>query len=215
MTLPGVVFFPHAMLPLHIFEPRYRTMVEEVLGHERMFCVAGVDGKQAEQQPEQIEPPHKVGTLGLIRACHLNPDGTRNLMLQGLVRIKIEDILQETPYRKIRFSVLQSQAEAKGTGLYSKRGRVLQLLRSYHRLGGDIPEGVLGFLKSLEDCESFIDTAIFTLCEDPELKQELLETLDLERRYSRFILHQRACNQALLLERELRGGLKDDHIGDN
>jgi len=40
MPLPGAVLFPHALLPLYIFEPRYREMLAHALAHERMFCVA-------------------------------------------------------------------------------------------------------------------------------------------------------------------------------
>ena len=45
MTLPGVVFFPKAMMPLHIFEPRYRRMLADVLGSHRMFALLGLDEK--------------------------------------------------------------------------------------------------------------------------------------------------------------------------
>ena len=40
MPLPGAVLFPHALLPLYIFEPRYREMLEHALSHHRMFAVA-------------------------------------------------------------------------------------------------------------------------------------------------------------------------------
>ena len=43
MTLPETVFFPQALMPLHIFEPRYREMLRNVLATNRLFAVAGLD----------------------------------------------------------------------------------------------------------------------------------------------------------------------------
>ena len=43
MTLPNTAFFPQALMPLHIFEPRYREMLRDVLASNRLFAVAGLD----------------------------------------------------------------------------------------------------------------------------------------------------------------------------
>ncbi|HTO02917.1 MAG TPA: LON peptidase substrate-binding domain-containing protein, partial [Opitutus sp.] len=45
MTLPNVTFFPQAVMPLHIFEPRYRQMLRDVLAADRLFAVAGLNTK--------------------------------------------------------------------------------------------------------------------------------------------------------------------------
>src|SRR5437870_6975829 len=86
MPLPGVIHFPNALLPLHIFEPRFREMLEHALGADRMFCVALA-------RPER---PHwrtsgdffHISTAGLIRACVGRADGTSDLILQGIRRIR-------------------------------------------------------------------------------------------------------------------------------
>ena len=48
MPLPGALLFPHALLPLHIFEPRYQEMLELALSEHRMFCVALVKPQRAQ-----------------------------------------------------------------------------------------------------------------------------------------------------------------------
>ncbi len=48
MPLPGALLFPHALLPLHIFEPRYQEMLELALSEHRMFCVALVKPQRAD-----------------------------------------------------------------------------------------------------------------------------------------------------------------------
>src|SRR5438093_11960926 len=89
MPLPGAVLFPHALLPLYIFEPRYREMLAHALAHERMFCVALLQPDRAQWQSE--EHFFEVGTIGLIRACVDRGDGTSNLILQGLQRVRFVD----------------------------------------------------------------------------------------------------------------------------
>src|ERR1035437_4036916 len=80
MTLPNVVFFPQALLPLHIFESRYRQMLRDVLASDRLFAVAGLDVQQAGRR---FEPPHRIAGVGMVRACQKNDNGTSNLLIQG------------------------------------------------------------------------------------------------------------------------------------
>src|SRR5271170_598791 len=109
MTLPNLAFFPQALLPLHIFEPRYRQMLGDVLEMNRIFAVACLD---ADAPDEQFEPPHRVACIGLVRACQKNDNGTSNLLLQGLCRVSIESILGDEPYRRIRIKALTSEPGA-------------------------------------------------------------------------------------------------------
>ena len=62
MPLQGAVLFPHALLPLHIFEPRYQQMLEHALHHHRMFCVALVEPNRP--QWPSIEDFFQIATVG-------------------------------------------------------------------------------------------------------------------------------------------------------
>lgn len=93
MTLPQTVLFPNALLPLYIFEPRYRRMLSDVLTSHRMFAVAM-------QRPDRNrETPCPVAGLGLVRAAVTQPDGTTNLVLQGLARVELGSAIRYRPYR--------------------------------------------------------------------------------------------------------------------
>jgi Lon protease-like protein len=80
MPLPGAVLFPHALLPLYIFEPRYREMLDRALQNHRMFCVTLV--KPSCTDWFAAEDFFHVASVGLIRACVGRGDGTSNLILQ-------------------------------------------------------------------------------------------------------------------------------------
>jgi ATP-dependent Lon protease len=71
------------------------------------------------------------------------------------------------------------------------------------------------FLRTVEDPETFVDLAAFSLCDNSSLKQKLLETLDIRARLELFGHHLRAEIDALKLRRKLQGGLSDSHISDN
>jgi ATP-dependent Lon protease len=213
MTLPNVVFFPQALLPLHIFEPRYRQMLKDVLASNRLFAVAGLDFSVA-ATTERAEPPLSVACVGIVRACQKNDNGTSNLLLQGLARIKVMNIIAEEPYRRIRFRTLSS---APGAGVAENRRlrvELARLLALKRKLAASSTE-MTDFLKTVEDPEAFVDIAAFNLCENPAIKQRLLETLDVHRRLKLFMHQLRAEIESIKLRRKLQGGLADDRISDN
>src|ERR1700704_3796789 len=110
MPLPSAVLFPHALLPLHIFEPRYQEMLELALNEHRMFCVALV-------KPERVHWKstgdffHTAG-VGLIRACVGRGDGTSDLILQGLRRVHFSTFEQSAPFPIARIEAIESRAKS-------------------------------------------------------------------------------------------------------
>src|SRR6185295_2295727 len=103
MTLPSATLFPQALLPLYIFEPRYRRMLSDMLRSDRMFSVAM-------QKPGRTrETPCAVAGLGLIRVSVDHQDGTSHLILQGLTRVELCETLQTKPYRVQTIRALQAE----------------------------------------------------------------------------------------------------------
>lgn len=214
MTLPETALFPQALMPLHIFEPRYRQMLRDALATNRLFAVAGLNPKGA-GDPAGFEPPHRVATLGMIRACQKNDNGTSNLLLQGLCRIEILAITRDEPYRRIRVRTLASEAGASEAQNRSLRLELARLISVKLKLAARGAEEMATFLRTVEDPEAFVDIAAFSLCEDAGLKQRLLETLDVHRRLEIFRQRMRTDIEKIKLQRRLQGGLSDDHIAQN
>ncbi len=213
MTLPGAVFFPQALMPLHIFEPRYRRMLRDVLATNRLFAVAGLDPSQA--NASRVEPPHRIASIGIVRACQKNDNGTSNLLIQGLCRVEITKILVEDPYRRVQVRALASASGATADQNQALRRELARLLNLKQKLSTEGAGEMTAFLKTVDDPESFVDIAAFSLCEDPTLKQKLLETLDVHRRLILFGDRLRAEIEALRLRRKLQGILPDERIADN
>ena len=103
MTLPSATLFPQALLPLYIFEPRYRHMLSDSLKSNRMFSVAM-------QKPGRTrETPFPVAGLGLIRVSVDHEDGTSHLILQGITRVELRETVQTKPYRVQAIRPLQAK----------------------------------------------------------------------------------------------------------
>jgi len=214
MTLTNTVLFPHAMLPLYIFEPRYRQMLEDVLAGDRLFVVAR-ENEERGRETDEFEPPFPVASVGIIRACQQDKDGCSHLILQGLLRVRFQRIVQETPYRIGEFDHLITESGGSEPELAAKRQDLAKLVKERQRLGSSAPNEVFDFLEGFGDPETYLDLASFTLCDDNDVKQELLETLNASQRFERLRDYLLASNASLTLERKLRGNLDSDEVDRN
>ena len=214
MTLPNVTFFPRALLPLHIFEPRYREMLRDVLATRRIFAVLGLDETRT-QRTDLNEPPHRIASVGIIRACQKSENGTSNLLLQGLWRVEVVEILTDQPYRRVRIRALASVPLGNADSAARLREELNRLIALKQRLGAAVPVEMTNFLRGIDDPETFVDLAAFSLCENAALRQKLLETLDIHRRLELFGRQLRSEIRGLRLQHRLQGRLPDHRISDN
>jgi len=178
MTLRDVVLFPQAMLPLRIFEDRYKKMLSDVLNQDRIFAVVA-ERDQTLTDDQLDEPPFEVATAGLIRVSKENEDGTSFVMLQGLSRVRIRSIDDEGPYRILKVEPLETIIE-KDTKQY--RNKIYDALVENKLLGGETSKDMLDYLETIEDDVAFVDLAAFTLCKNTIRKQAMLEVQRLHKR---------------------------------
>jgi Lon protease-like protein len=103
--LPVAALFPHARVPLHVFELRYRTMVREALSAERLIAMAAL--RPGWERDYYGSPPfHDIGCLGRIDEVEWLPDDCYNVVLLGLARVHFDRLVREFPYRAARVTVL-------------------------------------------------------------------------------------------------------------
>src|SRR2546421_1777172 len=103
--LPGAVLLPHALVPLHIFEPRYRKMTRRGDEGLRVLALANIpDDRAAAERPARVLPVIGVGVLARVDRL---PAGRFNIVLRGVQRASIEQELPtEEPYRRVRAAPL-------------------------------------------------------------------------------------------------------------
>jgi Lon protease-like protein len=179
MPLPGTLLFPHALLPLHIFEPRYREMLDHALRHDRIFCVALLKPHRAEWKTADDFFP--VAGAGLIRACVGAADGTSNLILQGLQRVRFAGFRQQQPFPIAQIEELQSE-QGREVQLEALGAKLLEIYREFKERGRQFPDKVDQYLSDLAHPEMVADLMAATFITDALRRQEVLEELVVRKR---------------------------------
>jgi len=179
--LPQTVLFPGALLPLHVFEPRYRTMVKDALATHKAIGVALIrEGHDRDSHGHpRIEPVIGVGVI----IDHLElPDGRYNILLHGRGRVRLEELPFIPPYRRARATLLApviTEALARD---------VTALLASAAAFAGDIRARDPEFdfrIPPHTPPGTAADLAAHHLVLDARERQALLETLDVAERVQR------------------------------
>lgn len=181
MVLPGALLLPNSLLPLYIFEPRYKQMLAHALAHERMFCVAL-------QKPQTTEDFFHVAGLGLIRACVARDDGTSHLILHGIARVKLARFVQETPFLIAQIHPLHSSA-ADNPENGALCTRALELCRLLKNKGLEIPAALDEKLPQFSSPELIADVLTQAVIQNPLERQRFLEELVVSERLRMLIRH--------------------------
>lgn len=176
--LPHVVLFPGAVLPLHIFEPRYRTMTEVALASDCLICMANiVDAKPTE--PTALPTISTIAGLGEIVDHERLPDGRFHLLLMGRCRVNLKELDFVPPFRRACASVLSSfgaePSETERTVLRTAIARQVQRVREAH------PDFAFEYPDALPTSQ-LVDLCGQYLIADAHTRLALLETLDVNAR---------------------------------
>ena len=197
MTLPNATLFPQALLPLYIFEPRYRQMLADALHSDRMFAVA------MQKLGSSREAPSSVAGLGVIRVSVRHKDNTSHLILQGIARVELEQTVRYKPYRVQRLRVIETPP-CDSVAVDALLAKVRELLSE--RIELDLPfpspfvssqskidvssfsaEEILNYLDSLSDPERTADLVSSAVLPNGAERQAILEAVDVEDRLRRLI----------------------------
>ena len=172
MLLPDCTLFPHGGLPLYIFEPRYRQMLEEALEGDCFFAVARLLAAELGEPANYVVP---IGTIGLVRASREQNDGTSQLLIHGVMRVRFTAWHDERdyPFASIEpvVSVFtpenQSQAAMK-----TLRAAVEDAVRP---LPDEVQAGVFALLDRADEPGLMTDIIAQQFIHEADLRQRLLE----------------------------------------
>ncbi len=191
--LPNVVLFPGALLPLHIFEPRYRDMARDALDSHRMLAMA----MRLEDEVSGHPPPAVAPVIGVgeIVAAEPMPDGRYNLLLEGKARARIvKELPKEKSYRRVHAVQLfedapdeaSGDAEAAPSRLAESEAALRALIEEVAgRLEDDDALALRQAVAQPLPLGRLTDRLASVLVTKGEGRQALLETLDLGQRVDR------------------------------
>jgi Lon protease-like protein len=182
--LPDLTFFPHTMLPLHIFEARYRAMITDCLSRDRRLAVVGLrPGYEASYEGRPAV--YDVMGVGHVVQWERMATGRFNLLLQGECRARIDrELPADTLYRMVAATPLEDTgADAPGVPALASRvrSRAAQILATVGRSGVELQ----ATLDALTEPGRLCDLIASTLIPSSATRQALLEELHVERRLER------------------------------
>ncbi len=147
--LPNLVLFPHVMQPLHIFEPRYRELLEDALSGDRLIAMA-VLAPGWEDDYEGCPRLYPVACLGQITSCRRLADGTYNVLLLGLQRIRlVRELSTASSFREAEVELCEDRTPPCGATAQAVLRR---------RLRG----ALVGMLPTLPEAEEQLDQLLST-----------------------------------------------------
>lgn len=178
--LPGVVLFPHAVLPLHIFEPRYRQMTQDALASDKLVAIVQVrpDADWSGASEPQVET---VACLGKILNHERLPDGRFNFLLLGRKRIRIvRELDVPTLYRQAEVEILEDiHPDPPDT---ARRGDLIGLYREVARRADVLDPDLDNLLRTDPPLGVVTDLLAQALGLPPSMRQAFLADPRVDRR---------------------------------
>src|SRR5215472_11708692 len=136
IPLPNTVFFPQTYLPLHIFEPRYRQMVNDAAMGSK--CIGVTLLQEGWESDYYGNPPiFPMGCVGRIVSVQPLVDGRSNILLQGLERFEIQTEHFDRPYREANIKLTPRMSDARLDPLV--RTKLVQTLEDFLKSRDDAP----------------------------------------------------------------------------
>lgn len=203
--LPTTVFYPNTFLPLHIFEPRYRSMVADALqGEERIGMILLKPGweKNYHNNPEIMG----TGCLGKIERHSQLPEGKYNILLSGLHRFRILQEIEGKAYRQAKVEILDeiNNQDLTAAPLPIKK-QVTKNMKQYldNISNGKLIEQEL----NMENCSTlaqFVDRIIYHFDLPINKMQELLEEQDVLKRANSLYSIIELKNQLIKISKKMK-----------
>ncbi len=178
--LPNAVLFPGALLPLHVFEPRYREMTKDVLAGNKLLVISrlrpGYDDDSYQGRPDVFD----VAGVGTIVASDELPDGRYYMVLRGVARVRIETELPvDCAYRKVRAHVLADRTPPGAAELDINHQQLIALCdRLSMVVKSDSGDELRKLARSSDAPGACADIVAAALVDEPDQRQALLEQLN-------------------------------------
>ena len=183
--LEDVVLFPYSMIPLHIFEARYRKMVRDVLGSNRLIAIS-LQLEREDLAREAVPRVASVASVGELVLAQELPDGRFNLVVRGRARIGIDaELPSDEPYRLVAAHEIPDDLSGQENAIDEADTALRALVGG---LADSIPNGgeLLKHVAAAQDNPAALANVIAaSLVADATTRQLLLETTDVFERLER------------------------------
>lgn len=179
--LPRVVFFPGTALPLHLFEPRYTRMVEECIDSGCTAMAVALLAPGWEDNYEGNPEIYEIAGAGRIVAHQERSDGTHDIILHGLNRVRLDELPSEgRPYRSARAEPLRDSGSASSSDVMAMMACATRVAAKVRERQPDFTLQVSTELAPARAADVIADQLVVS----PDERQRILECIDISERVS-------------------------------
>jgi Lon protease-like protein len=182
--LPNLVLFPHVLLPLHIFEERYKLMINTCIDRNESF---GIVQLRSGAESESEDTIHRVGVSARIVQVERLENGRMNILAEGEDRFRIRRFVQQEPYWRASVDFFEDTESRHASGpLYDDVCKLYRKVSELEATAGSTGETDIALPESPSDLSNMIS---YILEIDPEEKQKLLELTNAAERLRALVPH--------------------------
>lgn len=176
--LPDCVLFPHTLLPLHIFEPRYRQLVTEALDDVGLIAMGLFEGTVSEEEYLRGSPKLRPWVcVGLVRSYEKSSDGRFVLLVQGICRARLLKEVPHEPYRTFTVEPADTMPQPDDT-FGDFRDRIASLVQDAALDGVAAIKKAREHLEAAQPVVAMIDNMLSELVSDSEERYTMLAETD-------------------------------------
>ena len=179
LPLRNIVVYPHMVVPLFVGRDKSISALEEVMdkGQELLFLAQ----KDADTNDPQKEDLYEVGTLGKVLQLLKLPDGTVKVLVEGIKRAKVEELIAHENFLEAKVEVI-SEEKVKDKTIIAISRQVVSRFEDFVKLNTKVASEVISSLKDISDPSKIADTIASQMTGNVSEKQKLLEIFNLEER---------------------------------
>jgi ATP-dependent Lon protease len=148
LPLRGLVVFPMTIVPIRVGQPRSIRLIDDTAGGKQLIgLVASHDPNLEEPGPDDV---YRVGTIAAVHRLFKSPDGTLTMILQGLLRIRVEEFISETPYLKARVSAAPERVK-ESLEIEALQRSIVEGFGRLNELSPTVPEEMSSMIVNMDD----------------------------------------------------------------
>jgi len=182
--LPNVLLFPNMVLPLHIFEERYKRMTSDCLQGDRLLGLFLL--QRGWDQEGETPTPYEVGGMGRITRAVKFPNGSMDILLSGLARVRVLRYLQQKPYLVAEVEMWPDEPDD-SEGVEALTRRMVGLFDRFVTAKASDPQELLAGLKLLASPIDLLHFVVTHMPLDVHEKQEIMHLRPIDERVTMMI----------------------------
>ena len=180
LPLRNSVFFPGGVLPLAVGRQKTIALIKDAVRDEQLIGV--ITQRRAEEEDPTAESLYPIGTIARIVKLLKMGEDNYSLVVQGLARFRLDELIQEEPYLKARVSPVDEEHAAGNVELEALGINLKKLAREVIELTPELPAAAIDLIESITHPGNLADLIAANVDVTIEEKQSILETVDLNAR---------------------------------